>query len=362
MDPEVEVLVSMPRSVADAGNRADGAPILRPMRILVTGSAGHLGEALVRILVPLGHEVLGIDRLPSPFTQAVGSIAERGFVAACMDRLGTVDAVLHAATLHKPHVATHTRQDFIDTNLTGTLNLLEEAAARRVRAFVFTSTTSAFGDALVPPAGEPAAWITEGVVPVPKNIYGATKTAAEDLCRLFARNQGLPCVVLRTSRFFPEGDDNLEQRGAFADANLKANEFLNRRVDIADVVSAHLLAIERAPALGFERFIVSATTPFEPGDAAALRSELPAVLKRRVPGFEAVYARLGWRLPAGIDRVYVNERARRLLGWRPAHDFGALLDRLARGEDPRSELARLIGSKGYHAGSGHDGGLYAAVR
>ena len=119
-----------------------------------------------------------------------------------------VQAVFHAATLHKPHVATHSRQDFVDTNITGTLNLLEEAATAGVESFVFTSTTSVFGDALVPPAGAPAAWVTEDVTPVPKNIYGVTKAAAEDLCQLFHRNQGLACIVLRTSRFFPEEDDN----------------------------------------------------------------------------------------------------------------------------------------------------------
>ena len=73
--------------------------------------------------------------------------------------------VFHTATLHKPHIATHIRQDFIDTNITGTLNMLEEAAAG-VQVFVFTSTTSVFGDALVPPAGMPAAWITEDVTSV----------------------------------------------------------------------------------------------------------------------------------------------------------------------------------------------------
>src|SRR6185312_3301302 len=202
--------------------------------------SGHLGEALMRTLPDLGHEVVGIDVVPSPFTRVVGSIADRAMVDDCMRG---VDAVLHAATLHKPHVATHSRQAFVDTNITGTLNLLEAAVANDVRAFVYTSTTSTFGDALTPPPGSPAAWITEDVVPIPKNIYGATKTAAEDLCQLFRRNQELPCIVLRTSRFFPEADDVPEKRAAYDDTNLKVNELLYRRVDTADVVSAHLLAM-----------------------------------------------------------------------------------------------------------------------
>lgn len=93
------------------------------MTTLVTGSAGHLGEALMRVLRSRGRDARGIDIKPSDFTDKVGSIADRELVREAM---AGVDALLHTATLHKPHVATHTRQDFIDTNLSGTLNLLEE--------------------------------------------------------------------------------------------------------------------------------------------------------------------------------------------------------------------------------------------
>lgn len=315
------------------------------MRILVTGSAGHLGEALMRVLAGSEHEAIGVDRLPSAFTQHVGSIADRQFVQSCMRG---VHAVLHAATLHKPHVATHSRQDFVDTNITGTLNLLEQAVAARVQAFVFTSTTSAFGRALVPPPDEPAAWITEAVVPVPKNIYGATKVAAEDLCELVARDHALPCIVLRTSRFFPEDDDDADARAAFHGDNLKVSEYLYRRVDIEDVVDAHLLACAKAPDVRFARYIVSATTPFTRDDLAELRRDAAAVVRRHVPAYEAAYARCGWQMVPTIDRVYVNERARSELGWQPRHDFAALIARLNRGEDFRSELARAVGAKGYH--------------
>ena len=315
------------------------------MRILVTGSSGHLGEALVRVLGGEGHDVIGLDILASASTSVVGSIADRDCVRRCVEG---ADAIVHAATLHKPHVASHQRANFVETNITGTLNLLEEAVAAQVGRFVFTSTTSTFGRALAPAAGEPAAWITEEVTPVPRNIYGVTKTAAEDLCELVWRDHGLPCVILRTSRFFPEPDDRDDVRAAYDDLNVKVNELLYRRVDIVDVVSAHLLALERAPAIGFGRYVISATTPFAPEDLAAVRADLPTVVRRLFPDYEELYAARGWRMFPSIERVYVNERARRELGWSPRHDFRHALDRLAEGADPRSPLALSIGAKGYH--------------
>jgi UDP-glucose 4-epimerase len=314
------------------------------MRALVTGSSGHLGEALVRTLREAGHNVVGLDIRAGPFTTCVGSITDPECVSRCM---AGVQAVFHAATLHRPHVDTHSRQAFVDTNIGGTLNLLEAADAANVGSFVFTSTTSVFGDALVPPVGAPAAWITEDVSPVPKNIYGITKAAAEDLCQLFHRNHGLSCITLRTSRFFPEPDFDAAMRERYADDNMKVTEYLHRRVDLEDAVGAHLLAAEHARRIGFGRYIISATTPFSPGDLAELRRDAPLLTRRRVPDYAAEYERRGWRMAPGIDRVYVNERARNELGWRPKYDFPALIDRLRAGEDVRSPLARVVGSKGY---------------
>jgi len=295
-----------------------------------------------------GVEAVGLDVLDSPWTTHVGSVADRATVRRAVDG---ADAVVHAATLHKPHVGSHGRQAFVDTNVTGTLALLEAALDHGVGRFVFTSSTTTFGRALTPPAGAPAAWITEDVVPLPKNVYGVTKTAAEDLCELVHRDHGLPVVVLRTSRFFPEEDDRDEVRAAYPDLNLKVNELLYRRVDVEDVVSAHRLALERAPELGFARLIVTATTPFTQADLPELGRDAPAVVRRRFPDYEDLYAERGWRMFPALDRVYVNERARDLLGWAPRYDFRSALDRLRAGEDPRSPLARAIGAKGYHAHS-----------
>ena len=320
--------------------------------MLVTGSAGHLGEALVRTLKAQKHEVVGLDILASPFTTCVGSISDRSCVKGCM---AGVKTVFHAATLHKPHVVTHSRQEFVDTNVTGTLNLLEEAVKAGVETFVFTSTTSVFGDAVVPPPGAPAAWVTEEVTPVPKNIYGVTKAAAEDLCQLFHRREGLACIVLRTSRFFPEEDDNKAVRETYRDDNVKANEYLYRRVEIEDVVSAHLMAAKHARAAGLRKYVISATTPFLPDDLSDLPANAPLVVRRRVPDYEPEYERRGWKMFPGIERVYVNDRARNELGWQPRYDFSYIVGRLREGYDLRSRLARIIGSKGYHAETFTDG-------
>jgi UDP-glucose 4-epimerase len=315
------------------------------MTILVTGSAGHLGEALIRGLRSAERSASGVDIKPSALTDRVGSIGDRAFIKQAMKG---VRAVLHTATLHKPHVVTHSYQEFLDTNVAGTLALLEEAAAEGVGSFIFTSTTSAFGSALTPAGGEPAAWVTEDVVPVPKNIYGATKLAAETLCELFARKHRLPVIVLRTSRFFPEVDDDPAIRDNYGADNAQANELLNRRVDLEDVVSAHLLAIERALHIGFGRYIVSATTPLTQDDLAALRKNAPEVVHQLFPDCEALFGTRNWSLFPHIDRVYVNDLARSELGWHPKYDFRHVLECLRAGKDFRSPLAREIGSKGYH--------------
>jgi UDP-glucose 4-epimerase len=322
------------------------------MRILVTGSAGHLGEALVRTLQERGIDVVGMDLLNSPFTTYVGSITNPNFVQKSMRG---IDVVIHVATLHKPHVATHSRNAFVETNVSGTLNVLESALERGVAGVVFSSTTSVFGAALNPIEGQPAAWITENVEAIPKNIYGVTKKAAEDLCELFFRSKGLPCIILRTSRFFPEADDNRELRRHYDDLNLKANEYLYRRLDLADAVDAHIRAAEQITTIRFARYIVSATTPFEPEHLLRVRTDVPGVVRSLFPDYVETYAQRDWKMLPGIDRVYVNRRARDELGWRPRYDFRYVLDCLRRGEDVFSPLARAVGSKGYHSRSFEDG-------
>ncbi len=324
-------------------------------RVLVTGSSGHLGEALMRALSHRDVDAVGLDVRPSDWTHVVGSVADAGLTREAM---AGIDVVLHAATLHKPQVAFRPRQAFVDTNISGTLALLEAATAAGVSAFVMTSSTTVFGDALIPAPGEPAAWVDETVGSVPKNIYGVTKAAAEDLCQLAHRNDGLNCVVLRTSRFFPEPDDAPDIQEGRSDENVKADEYAYRRVALDDVVTAHLLAAQRAAEIGFARYVISATTPFLEDDLADLRTDAAAVFARRAPRAAAVWAQRGWRFPSRLDRVYVNARARTELDWRPAFDLDAVAEMVAGGGSVRTPLSHVVGSKEY-AGSSYHLGQFA---
>ncbi|WP_147126695.1 NAD-dependent epimerase/dehydratase family protein [Shimia ponticola] len=311
--------------------------------ILVTGSSGHLGEALMRLLGRRGVRAVGMDIKPGPFTHVVGSIAHPDLVADVMAQ--GVTEVLHTATLHKPHVATHSRAAFVETNVQGTLTLLEAARDVGVRRFVMTSTTSAFGAALVGRKGQ-AVWIDETVQSVPKNIYGVTKTAAEDLCELFHRRDGMEIVILRTSRFFPEEDDSAAARAEWDDWNLKVNEFLHRRVDLLDAATAHLAALNAD--VGFGRYVISAPTPFKPTDLDALATDAAALLRVRFPDAEALFAARDWRLPPMLGRVYDSRLAQKELGWRPRITFAHLLLQMREGVALGSKLAREVGTKGYH--------------
>jgi UDP-glucose 4-epimerase len=300
------------------------------MHVLLTGSSGWLGRFLAPRLRDTGHIVTGLDVAPGVETQIIGSVADRAAVGRAFER--GVDAVIHAAALHKPDIVRYPAQAFIDVNVTGTLNLLEAARAAGHDRFVFTSTTSLMISQSIRDEREDAAvWLDETSGPIaPRNIYGVTKFAAEELCRLFATGHELPCVVLRTGRFFPEDDDTHQTP---AGDNLKVNELLYRRLTVEDAADAHLQALDRAPSIGFDTFILSAPTPFSRADAQALKRDAAAVVARYYPDAPALYAKRGWVLPTSIGRVYDASHAERRLGFRCQTDFESALSAMRDGRD-----------------------------
>jgi UDP-glucose 4-epimerase len=305
------------------------------MRILVTGSSGWLGQTLVPRLSQEGYHVVGMDPVPSPTTQIVGSVGDRDLVRATI-RDFAVDAIIHAGALHKPNIETSASSEFVTVNVQGTLNLLEAAVApgSKVDRFIFTSTTSVMISRAISAGrstgARKAAWLTEELSPlVPRNIYGVTKFSAEHLCRLFHELHGLPVIVLRTSRFFPEEDD-MAHAIVQSGPNTKANEFLFRRLTVEDSAESHLAALHKAPEIAFDTFIISAKTPFRPDDCEELIVDAPSVVARYFPQYPQLYARAGWTMFQTIDRVYDSSKAERRLGFECRIGFREKLEELGR--------------------------------
>jgi nucleoside-diphosphate-sugar epimerase len=116
------------------------------VRVVVTGSSGHLGATVVPALRDEGVEAIGMDSHPGPQTAVVADIREAG-----------------------------------------------------VESVVYSSTTSVYGHALEP--RDTAVWVDEELEPRPRDIYDVTKLAAERLCALFAAETEIPTTSLRVSRF-----------------------------------------------------------------------------------------------------------------------------------------------------------------
>jgi len=280
------------------------------VKVLVTGSSGRIGGAIAARL-SLRHQVTGFDQRPGPLTTAIGDVRD---TVALAGMVAGLDAVVHTASLHVPDLAARSEPEFREVNVDATRRLLQACGEAGVRRFVYTSTTSLYGDALVPDAGG-AVWVTEELAPRPRDVYDETKLAAEAACAQAAR-QGMRCVSLRMARCFPE------------EPLLLAIYRLYRGVDADDVAQAHELSLA-ADAAGFEVYNISAPQPFARADCPRLLTAADAVILERFPWAQAEFARRGWLLPRSIDRVYVVDRAITGLGYRPVHDFASLFRRPA---------------------------------
>lgn len=270
------------------------------MRILVTGTSGKIGSTIAEYLQPQ-YEIIGLDLMPGRFTTVCGDIADRVLINKIMPG---VEAIIHTASLHAPHVATHSETEFIHTNVDGVRVLLDMAQKYGVTRFIYTSTTSVYGDAMVSP--DSAVWVTEELEPKPRDIYDRTKLAAEALCRDTANRHSLYCVVLRMSRCFPEPPP------------LMAVYRLYRGVDARDVAQAHALALFK-PEEQFRIYNISALSPFQKEDLEMLATNPEIVIRKRCPMLIAEHHRRGWALPQRIDRVYVIDRAQKELGYMPKY-------------------------------------------
>ncbi|MCH9614751.1 MAG: ADP-L-glycero-D-manno-heptose-6-epimerase [Chlamydiia bacterium] len=269
--------------------------------ILVTGSSGWLGSPIAQALGKI-YSVIGVDVLPGPFTTHVVDIRSKDIV----ELIKRANVVIHTAALHAKHVGINDDKTFWDINVQGTENLLAACLENQVEQFIFSSSTSIYGHALV--STQQAVWVTEDLTPEPRDVYDETKLAAENLCKKASSFGALSCLCLRISRCFLE-----EER-------LMAIYRLYRGIDIQDVVLAHKLAITSG-IKGFEALNISNQTPFLASDVEELFYRADHVIEKLYPLGAAVFRNRGWELPRSIDRVYVIEKAKRLLGFHPTYNF-----------------------------------------
>lgn len=277
------------------------------MRVLVTGSSGQLG-AVISSMLSKEHSIIGIDSLPGKYTSHIGDITDCEFVLSVIKN---VEIIIHTCSLHAPHLKTHSSEEFINTNINGTLNLLKSAVEKRIRRFIYTSTTSLYGHAM--DSTKQAVWVTEDLLPRPRDIYDVTKIAAEGLCEIYSYQYGLPCISLRVSRYFPESD------------YLMTVYRLYRGVDVRDAATAHILAMT-LKRKGYEVFNISALSPFSRDETYDLLHDAPSILKRYFPNIDKLFAKKGWKLPKSIDRIYSIDKAKKILKYCPKFNFDTLID------------------------------------
>ena len=195
------------------------------MKILVTGGAGFIGSAVVRRAVRAGHQVVNLDALTyaacldnvAAVSNAPGyvfehaDIRDRAALEAIFARHNP-DAVMHLAAESHVDRSIDGPGDFVETNITGTYNMLEAARAQWTRngrpadfRFHHISTDEVFGSL---PA-DPAVKFTEETPYDPRSPYSASKAASDHLVRAWAETYGLPVVLTNCSNnygpyHFPE--------------------------------------------------------------------------------------------------------------------------------------------------------------
>jgi nucleoside-diphosphate-sugar epimerase len=279
------------------------------MKILVSGSSGQLGSAIIDLLEKK-YEVIGLDVIAGPKTSLVGSINDWQLLKSIGKNL---QAIIHPASLHAPHVKQFDRAKFVEVNVQGTLHLLELAKLYQIPQFIYTSTTSIYGQALANP--QEAVWVSENLHPQPRDIYDITKLAAEQLCEDFYRSEGLRAACLRVGRFWDE---------PLAD---KVFYRLYRGLDVRDAAQAHLLALENQT-IGFEVFNIAAQSIFDESETKALKTNALEIISQKIPHLIQYFQEQNWPISHSIDRVYAIEKAKKILGYTPQFNIQAMLEEL----------------------------------
>ncbi len=285
------------------------------MRVLVTGAGGNLGTVLTPMLADAGHEpvLLDVRPLDTPYESIEGDVRKPEDVHAATR--GT-EIVVHLAGILGIHAVT--TRDFYDINLTGTFNVWEAAAEAGVRGVVFSSTMSVYKPHDRPLREDAVTEVREDTPASPQYLYGYTKAAGEEMCRLFGRTHGIPSVALRYGMFSPEPSFPYGIR------------LLYGGVDVHDVARAVLASVEvlAAGSITYDVFNVESLVPFSHDDEPALLRDPLPVLDRYYTGAADLLRERGVERLAPIREYYPVDHAADVLGFNPECNFGEWLAEL----------------------------------
>ncbi len=291
---------------------------------LLTGAAGFIGARTAELLLEAGHSVLGVDDVNDAYDPRVKRhrlaklTARAGFrfleldvsKRAAVEKLGDerVDAVLNLAARAGVRASVENPWVYVDTNVTGTLNLLEWCRAHGVRKFVLASTSSVYG------GSDASVFREDQETSRPISPYAATKKAAEVLCHTWHALHGLDVSILRYFTVYgPAGRPDMSVfrfvRGVREGEpiTIYGDGSMARDFTFVDDVARGTIAALRP--LGYEIVNLGGEKPTSVNElVATVESALGRKVERR---FAPPH-------PADVPRTAASiDKARRLLGWEP---------------------------------------------
>lgn len=294
-------------------------------KVVVTGGAGFIGSNLVKELVKKDFDVHVIDNLVSGKKEAVHSgstlhVADVRNLPEISPFFVGAKYVFHLAALPRVQYSIEHPEETNDVNVNGTLNVLIASQKAKVGKFIYSASSSVYGDQEVMP-------IHENMPANPKSPYGLQKYIGELMCRVWSEVYGLPTVSLRYFNVYGPGQS---EEGAYA---LVIAKFLKQKrertpltitgdgeqtrdyTSVHDVVRANLLAAENKnpETKNGGVFNIGAGKNYSVNEVA------------RLIGGKTVY------IPERLEPKHTladNSKARKILGWEPTVAFETGMEEL----------------------------------